>query len=872
MKLLLIFTLLCSLSFSKIYIESNYPLRSHNFNIIEDGEVDILLWVLKNLRDVRKVDVIRVGKDVLLYVDRYPIVKEVRIEGNWFATDEDIKGVAFVREGEPLVDFDPRRAEENLKLFYSRRGFLDAEASVGFRVNNEGYAYVSIKIQEGELYFLKGVLFEGNKAVEDAKLLEASGLQLGSVFNKELARNAVLRLQSLYEELGFFGSSVYLREIKRLKLSSPFFRVLTPGAEGKTLWSKLLSVARGASNLTSHPMATLKALLGKGYGAVPLYEIYEGRKYRIVFKGNRFFSSTELENLIDRSAPGIDVFFLENLKSSIQKLYRAKGFFDVNVEYSHSREGVEFLIKEGARYRLRVEGLKGLGLPPFYDEEEIRKRLEDFLRNQKQEGYLSATIETEKRVDRAKKEVLLKVTYKRGKKVWLRDVKYLGEDREVKSIFSKYRALLPSILDEKLLDNLHKEIKDYLTSKGYLDGDFSLTVLVEEDDENLFISHLYTLSKGQRYRYGKLLIYGNEKTRAREIYYIVVKEKYFSPQAEEESLWNLIQSENFTGVRIEHFVDRKNKVVHRLVEVREDRRGSLELGVGYNTEEDFKIEGSLTLKNLFGVGIALRLSASRSQKYETYEINLWDKFFFSRKYFTDMSLFRRLEFRNSFNLESEGFSFAFGYRPLRWLSLSPFFSNTLNRVSGAGEGNFRVRKAGLLLVFERKDDPLNPRKVSHLSVRVSNSWGDRSYYKAELNTFLLREITPRMLLNSRLYIGWVGRKAPIFDRFFLGGLRDMRSYDYESIGYPEGGRVVVFARLEPLFTVKKPFWTGVYVETGNVADNLSEAVGGLKYGIGFALGLDTPAGFLRLDAAKPLQKLSQPFSKVRLYLSIGFVY
>ncbi|MDQ7083260.1 MAG: hypothetical protein Q9N34_10240 [Aquificota bacterium] len=111
--------------------------------------------------------------------------------------------------------------------------------------------------------------------------------------------------------------------------------------------------------------------------------------------------------------------------------------------------------------------------------------------------------------------------------------------------------------DEKLVDSLNRDIKMLLWEGGYLDGDFSVHIDVSEDEESLYLTYLYSINKGKRYRYGELLIYGNEKTHPREIYYTVVKEKFFSSQAEEESLWNLVQSENYTGVRIENLIDRR---------------------------------------------------------------------------------------------------------------------------------------------------------------------------------------------------------------------------------------------------------------------------------------------------------------------------
>jgi len=306
--------------------------------------------------------------------------------------------------------------------------------------------------------------------------------------------------------------------------------------------------------------------------------------------------------------------------------------------------------------------------------------------------------------------------------------------------------------------------------------------------------------------------------------------------------------------------------------VREDRRGILEFAVGYNTEERLKLEGGVKLKNLFGVGIIGRLRASRSQRYRTYEAGLSDRFLFSRKYFGDVSLFRKLEFHESYDLENEGFLISFGYRPLRWYAVSLFFSRTQNRVSGVESGRYTLRRVGLFLLREKRDDPINPRNMSHLSLRLSRVEGDRAYHRVETNGFLLREISRNLSANFRIAGGWAGREAPVFDRFFLGGLRDMRGYDFESIGAPSGGRVFLYGRGELLLRIRGPLWGGVYGDAGAVEDSFTRAYRELIYDVGFALGVSTPAGFVRLDFARPVEKMDEPLSKIKVYLSIGYIY
>ncbi|HIQ31029.1 MAG TPA: outer membrane protein assembly factor [Aquifex aeolicus] len=856
---LLFLLLLISLPSAKVLIESNYPLRNNNFRekATEDN-LFLILWALQRLKDVRNVKVMNVGGDILIYVERYPILREVRVRGNRFLGDEEIKNALLLREGEPLIDFSPESAGETLRLFYRRRGFLDAKVKVNLRVDEKGFAYIGVEVEEGDIYFLGGARFEGATSFPVSRLMGAVSLQVGDIYDEEKVKEGRFLLWDFYRGEGFLESFVYWEGTEKRERRSPFPSVLFPG-------KRTSAILKGLSNLLTYPVGVLKALFGRGFVALPIYRVIEGRRYEIAFEGNEKVADEELRASIDIHTPGVDIFFLENTKSKIEEYYRSRGFFDVKVSYVFYEGRVILRVEEGDRYKLVPLGFKGLDLPPFYDREEIKKAVGEFLEEVKERGYKLARLEILEDIDRQEKKVFLAIRYYRGKRLILKDIRFVGKDGYVRKLFSRYRALLPRILEEDFLEELHGEIRGYLREEGYLDGDFSVSVGVSEDEENMYFTYTYDLEKGERYRYGELLIYGNEKTRLREIHYTVVRQRYFSVSAEEESLWNLIQSESFTGVRIENLVDRDRKVVHRLVEVREDRRGVLEFAVGYNTEEELKVEGGVKLKNLFGVGIVGRLWVSFSEKYETYEVGFSDRFLFSRKYFADVSLFRRLEFHRSFDLESSGFALSLGYRPLRWTNLSFFLSRTQNTVSGTDAGEYGLLRYGLYLLREKRDDPINPHNLTHNSLRLMRAQGDREYHKVELNNFFLREIVKGLSLSWRFALGWVGKGAPVFDRFFLGGLRDMRGYDFEAIGYPQGGRTYFLGRAEIIFSVKEPVRASLYTDAGSVGK-------GFKYDIGAAIGLNTPAGFIRLDVAKPLSELPDPVSRVKVYLSIGYVY
>lgn len=160
--ILYILLVLISLGFPKVFIESNYPLRKNNFQEkVSEENMFLILWALQKLKDVKDIRIMTVGRDTVIYVERYPILKKIDITGNWFVSDEEIKNLLGVRVDEPLTDFDLENVKETLRIYYEEKGFLDARVDIQKRIDDKGFAYLKVNIKEGEVYFLGGGVFKG---------------------------------------------------------------------------------------------------------------------------------------------------------------------------------------------------------------------------------------------------------------------------------------------------------------------------------------------------------------------------------------------------------------------------------------------------------------------------------------------------------------------------------------------------------------------------------------------------------------------------------------------------------------------------------------------------------------------------------------
>lgn len=855
------------MALAEVNIVSNFPLRKSNIErVINLENYKEMVEVIKSIEDTKDVYVMEEENRVVIYVERYPIIRRVHIKGNLAVSKEEILSYLGFYEGMPLrgPEFNETDIQMRVKRLYMDKGFLDTYVGVTMEEDREGYVDLYIGIDEGPIYFTEGGIYKGSSY--DPSLLDSKvGLVQGRVFKESLFKESVFSLQDFYTKEGFWDSFVYYEGVERLRLNKPFYWVLAPRDRiiAKNPLRLLGSLSEGISNLFSHPIGTLRALMGVGHVAKPVFQIIEGKRYKVIFEGASFFTQQELMNISHLEKKGVDPFSLEEAKENILNAYHRKGFFDAEVYYQAKEGEIILRIEEGQRYKIVGEVLDG----QFYDEERLEKMLKDKLDSLFKEGYTLAEGRISKEVLKEEKGVRVSLDIKPGKRQVLKDFVYEGENAEIKRLFAKHKEKLPAIFNSGLIEALNLDIQGYFLKKGFMEGDFETQVKLEEDEKNTYYTYIYTIREGPVYRLGETIYYGYEKTTARELSYMTEKAKDYSEGLNDKTLHNMLNSGIFSGVHIDTFVDRNKKTVHRLIQLSEDKRGLFDFSLGYNTEENISFETFLGMKNLFGIGLSSGLKYRKTGKRELYDISFEDRFIFSSKYWFKSDLFKNYEEHRSYNLNSYGFNFQLGYRITTHTSIGPVFSLLKNKVDGQ---SFYLKKYGFFLIREFKDDIFSPNRVHYDSINLSFVEGDAKYSKFDLSTFYIIPLKKGFKLSFKVAGGAVSKKAPIFERFFLGGFRDLRGYSFEEVGQPKGGRYYAFGRLELMFPIKGSFVGVVFGDGGSVGDKLEDLPKSIKSDFGGGIGVNTPIGPIRLDMAFPFER--EGLRKFKIYLSVGYYY
>ncbi|MFN3568306.1 MAG: POTRA domain-containing protein, partial [Caldimicrobium sp.] len=633
---------------ANVLILSNFPLRKNNLeDVINLENYKEIVEIIKSIEDVKDVYLTEEENRVVIYIERYPIVRKINLKGNIAVSRDEILSYLGLYEGIPIhgQEFNEVEIEERIKALYMEKGFLDAKVGVVITKDGKGYIDLYIGVDEGPVYFTERGFYKGSSY--DPSLLDSKiGLVRGRIFKENLFREGVFSIQDFYIKEGFWDSFVYYEGIEKIRLKKPFYRVLFP-RDGELKGKPLRffgSLAEGLSNLFSHPIGTLKALTGRGYVARPVFQIIEGKRYSIIWEGNKFFSGEELKRITELEERGLDPFSLEEAKEKVLKAYYRKGFFDVKVGYERKGETVIFRIEEGERYKI----LGDLFKDEYYDRDKIEKFLEAELDKLYKEGYTLAQGSISEEVLKENREVKVYVNIDKGKKQILKSFVYEGENRDIKRIFSRHAEKLPAIFNTNLIEAINLDLQRYFLKKGLMEADFEVDVKIEEDENSLYYTYVYHVKEGQVYKLGKTIYYGYNKTSLRELSYMTEKAENYSEDLNDKTLYSMLNSGIFSGINIETFIDKEKKLVHRLIQLSEDKRGIFDLSLGYNTEEGISLESFIGLKNLFGIGLSSGFGYKRTSKRELYNFTLHDDFLFSRKNWLKFNLFKSHEEHRSY--------------------------------------------------------------------------------------------------------------------------------------------------------------------------------------------------------------------------------
>ncbi len=365
------------------------------------------------------------------------------------------------------------------------------------------------------------------------------------------------------------------------------------------------------------------------------------------------------------------------------------------------------------------------------------------------------------------------------------------------------------------------------------------------------------------------------------------------------------------------------------VEVAERPTGTFQIGAGFSSVESFIATAQIQQLNLFGRGQSLTLQAQISGLRQIFSARFVEPYLFDSDWTFALDVYNSLRAYQDFTRSSTGGTVTFGYPILgNDLRLYATYTGELVGVNlGTSTGIFGsgntlpssfqrlpianifqagvTSSLGLSIAYDNRDNRLFPTDgvFARIGVDVADPYllsqnvytrvtGWFRFYRPLFSGVIFKMNVQGGLVTSRLERG-----VPLFERFFLGGIFDVRGYRLRTIGprllLPSsqdpnaplvnngaviGGNVQFFYNLE----VEFPIITAVGIrgvlfhDAGNVFNTeqlYCRSSGGgqarevdpctsflsnptsLRYSVGFGIRWQSPLGLLRFEWGFPLTRV-----------------
>ena len=558
----------------------------------------------------------------------------------------------------------------------------------------------------------------------------------------------------------------------------------------------------------------------------------------IYFIGNKFFSNSQLMDVITSSEDGWWKFFstsalseqrIEYDKQLLKEFYKSKSFYDVQIESAfasvdkNNNFTLTFSINSGKKYKFGDYDLKITGLS-------------------------------------------LKET----------------DSNEIKNISNK--LLKNEFYSPLIINKLSKQVTDFLESKRY--GNFEINVQDSKAGEDK-INVIVQLNEGQKSLINKINIQGNTITEEKVIRdnLILAEGDQINSSKIKKSIDNVKSKQLFSKVdyKIEDS-DKKNFKDFNLF-VKEQPTGNISAGVGYGTNGGL-FEASVNERNFLGQGINLNFTGRLSADVVRGELSYVDPNYINSNKELAASLFSEVDdYKNSgYQNKRAGTRIATKYEIYEDIFFRPNLGVQFDKLEVTGnassllrsrQGDFITTSLGYNFLYDQRDSKFNPTSgsVIYFDQNIATLFSDIPTVQTGLGATFYKELFSDKFIGSakaRLanVVAFNDKDVKLSDRIFASS-SDLRGFEQRGVGPVDSGDHIGGNNLATL-SLKSTFpnpipenlraTTFLFLDVGNVwgvdySNSISDS-SKLRSSTGVALDLMSPIGPLSFTYSIPLSKAS----------------
>jgi len=578
-------------------------------------------------------------------------------------------------------------------------------------------------------------------------------------------------------------------------------------------------------------------------GVLLTYVIKEKPALRKIYvSGHEEVGLSKINEVLDiKKEQILDLAKIKKNVEKIRELYLQRGFYMADVDYELRRDSpgevdVHFHVHENSKVEVRRVNFTGnkhatdqelrdvmltqagdmfsaVTSSGTYREDVFQRDLTLIQGYYFDRGYINVKVaEPRLELSADKRSLYISIAIDEGEQYRIGGLDMKGELLEKPEVLLGRLQVKPGeIFNKSRVMQDVQSIAEYYKDKGYAYVNSIPETTVNE--KQLTVNLFFDIQKGSEVTFERINIHGNSKTRDKVIrreLRIYEGERY-SQSALDLSKRRVNALGFFEKVETNTKRGSGDDAMEVNVEVAERQTGAFQIGAGFSSVESFIAQAQISQNNLLGRGQSLVLQAQMSSLRQLFMLQFDEPYFLDTNWHFGFNLFDQQRYYLGFTRQSKGGSLTWGY--LIADNLRMYLTYTLQDISVSTGGRSNLFSGG-------QRSPLPPGSLANLlRAGVVSSWrvslthdtrNDRMFPRSGwYNTISAEFAEPAFLSEAQFsrfegtaryfYPLWgplvlglkgdvgavVSRRAqgvPIFERYFVGGIYDVRGFGLASLG------------------------------------------------------------------------------------------
>ena len=639
------------------------------------------------------------------------------------------------------------------------------------------------------------------------------------------------------------------------------------------------------SDTVNSTLGALGLSSGEVYNKRNLFEAISAFKAMYIAEG---FYNIEIEQNIDldlQNRIGIELVITEGKRAKI-------GSMNINGSVVHTEDELLDLFDIGVAGNFLINFFTD---KDRYTDKALNNGLEKLRSLYSNNGYLDFSINSVNTTLSDDKETInIAIEVAEGAQYTLGNLTFSGNlgNQSADNLLALFSLNSGAIFDRQQLVNSIQKINYLYADQGYAHAD--VNPITEEDSASNSIHLNVNITLNKKAYINRITITGNTRTQDEVIRREIGLSEggLYSASAISESLNKLRRLGFFSNVTLQtsRLADTPDKIDLNFV-VQETKTGALSAGVSHSQSFGMSLNAGIRENNFLGSGNTLNAELQYSETFKKLSFYFEDPYFNNEKHSINYGVFvssidDNEVSQDSYQINSKGFSLGYGV-PLtenaRLNAKLQYSNNSITCGSTFAGANYESAQCAydsrneIKLNLNWTESTLNhymyptEGKSNTFNIDLGLPLGDYQYIKIDANHRsykpLNNNLTLKLTGDLGIATGYGSEALPFYKRYFGGGSGSVRGFKSKTLGpvypngNPKGGEFSILGSaniISPITFIddSENMRMSVFVDVGNVYENISLDLGELRMSTGVAFAYMSPIGAIGIYTALPLLKKS----------------